>query len=318
MAKLFFSYSHKDEELRNELEVHLAMLQRQGLITAWHDRRIGAGKDIYSEISTELESADIVLLLVSAHFLASDYCYDKEMARALKLHEEGDVKVIPVIMHPCDWHSAPFGNLRATPLDGKPVSMFANQNEALLQVTKDIRAAVAEMGFTPEEMVGQGPVSSNSGISAAALRSSNLRVKKKFNDHEVDNFLDESFEYIARYFEASLAELQGRNRNITTKYRKIDANCFTASIYDDGAKASECTVWTGSETSFVGGIGYFSGITTSRNQYSESLTIENDGYSLHLKPWGMSHLVRGEKPDSLTHEGAAEYYWSMLIGPLQQ
>jgi len=318
MAKLFFSYSHKDEELRNELEVHLAMLQRQGLITAWHDRRIGAGKDIHSEISAELESADIILLLVSAHFLASDYCYNKEMARALKRHEAGDVKVIPIIMHPCDWHSAPFGNLRATPLDGKPVSMFANQNEALLQVTKDIRRTIEEIGFSDQKKVIQESVYSNSSISVAVPRSSNLRVKKKFTDQEVDTFLEESFEYISRYFESSLAELQERNRNITTKYRRIDANCFTASIYDEGTKASECTVWTGNERSFVSGIAYFGGITTSRNQYNESLTIENDGYSLLLKPWGMSHFGRGEKPDSLTQEGGAEYYWSMLIGPLQQ
>lgn len=318
MAKLFFSYSHKDEELRNELEVHLAMLQRQGLITAWHDRRIGAGKNIHSEISAELEGADIVLLLVSAHFLASDYCYDKEMKRALEKHKEGDLRVIPVIMHPCDWHTAPFGNLRATPIDGKPVSMFANQNAALMEVTKDIRGAVEEIGFLPQETVTQDAIPSDFDVDTAAHRSSNLRVKKKFTDQEVDFFLEESFEYIARHFEASLVELQGRNRNITTKYRRIDANCFTASIYDDGAKASECTVWTGSETSFVGGIGYFSGITTSRNQYSESLTIENDGYSLHLKPWGMSHFGQGKKPDSYTQEGAAEYYWSMLIGPLQQ
>lgn len=317
MAKLFFSYSHKDEELRNELEVHLAMLQRQGLITAWHDRRISAGKDIYSEISAELESADIILLLVSAHFLASDYCYEKEMARALQRHEVGDAKVIPVIIHPCDWHSAPFGSLRATPLDGKPVSMFANQNEALLQVAKDIRGAIEEIGFIAREPLAQEPASSNSSVSEMVHRSSNLRVKMKFTDQEVDNFLEESFEYISRYFQASLAELQERNRGITTKFRRIDANCFTASIYDEGARASECTVWTSGNRSFLGGIAYFGGITTSRNQYNDSLSINNDGYSLHLKPWGMAHLDRGKTPDSLTQEGAAEYYWSMLIGPLQ-
>lgn len=318
MAKLFFSYSHKDEELRNELEVHLAMLQRQGLITAWHDRRIGAGKDIHSEISAELEGADIVLLLVSAHFLASDYCYDKEMARALERHQEGTAKVIPVILHPCDWHNAPFGNLRATPLDGKPVSMFANQNEALSQIARDIRGAVEELGFTIQKTEGSEPVSSGRSIRDTAQRSSKLRVKKKFTDQEVDSFLEESFEYIARYFEASLDELQARNRNITTKFRRIDANCFTASIYDDGARASECTIWTGGETSFIGGIAYYGGITFSRNQYNESLSIENDGYSLHLKPWGMSRFGFGEKPESLTQEGAAEYYWTLLINPLQQ
>src|SRR5687768_12583725 len=126
MANVFFSYSHKDEELRNELEVHLSMLKREGLIEAWHDRRIGVGEDIHSEISSALENADIVLLLVSAQFLASNYCFEIEMRRALQKHNEGTARVIPVILHPCDWQSAPFGHLRATPTDGKPVSMFAN------------------------------------------------------------------------------------------------------------------------------------------------------------------------------------------------
>src|SRR5689334_13326312 len=89
MITLFFSYSHKDEELRNELETHLTLLKRQGIISAWHDRRIIAGSDLDKAISSELESSQIILLLVSAHFLASDYCYEKEMTRALEKHEEG-------------------------------------------------------------------------------------------------------------------------------------------------------------------------------------------------------------------------------------
>lgn len=318
MAKVFFSYSHKDEELRNELEVHLAMLKRQGLITAWHDRRIEAGKDIHSEISSEIESADIILLLVSAHFLASDYCYDKEMARALERDREGTARVIPVIVHPCDWHNAPFGHHRATPIDGKPVSMFANQNEALSQIAKDIRNTVKELGFSELKSETHEPLSPQTSTRETVYRSSNLRVKKKFTDQEVDSFLEESFEYIARYFESSLNELQARNRNITTKFRRIDANSFTASIYDDGARASECTIWTGGGTSFIGGIAYYGGISSSRNQYNESLSIANDGYSLHLKPWGMSRIFFGDKKESLTQEGAAEYYWTMLINPLQQ
>lgn len=317
MANLFFSYSHKDEELRNELEVHLSMLKRQGLLRAWHDRRIGAGNDIHENISSELEEANIILLLVSANFLASDYCYDKETARALEKDSEGSARVMPVILHPCDWHNAPFGNLRATPLDGKPVSMFANRDEALTQVAQDIRTAVEELGYsTQEEEITQedAPVQE---LGSSAPRSSNLRVKKKFTDQEVDEFLESSFEYISRYFESSLSELQARNQNITTKFKQIDANCFTASIYDEGARASECTIWSGGDQSFIGGIAYYGGITTSRNQYNESLSIENDGYSLHLKPMGMSHYGMSDKKD-LSHEGAAELFWGLLIERLQQ
>nr|VFK30674.1 MAG: TIR domain-containing protein [Candidatus Kentron sp. MB]VFK34245.1 MAG: TIR domain-containing protein [Candidatus Kentron sp. MB]VFK76609.1 MAG: TIR domain-containing protein [Candidatus Kentron sp. MB] len=296
MANIFFSYSHKDEGLRNELEVHLAMLKRQGLIRAWHDRRIGAGKDVHSNISDELESADIILLLVSASFLASDYCYDREMTRALEKDKQRTARVIPVILHPCDWHSAPFGSLRATPPDGKPVSMFANQDEALTQVVKDIRAAVEELGISLKKRVTLSEQHLGAMRETISPRSGNMRVKTKFTDQEIDDFLESSFEYMARFFAASLDELQNRNKNITAKFRQVDANCFTASIYDEGTRASECTVWTGGDSyTSIGGIGYYGGITTSRNQYNESLSVENDGYSLHLRPMGMTHFGMGER-----------------------
>ena len=316
MANLFFSYSHKDEELRNELEVHLSMLKRQGLIRAWHDRRIAAGEDIHSSISAELEEADIILLLVSANFLASDYCYDKEMERALEKDSEGSAKVIPVILHPCDWQNAPFGHLRATPLDGNPVSMFPNKDEALSQIARDIRAAVKKLGYSSQERVISQEDIYKQEQEVSTPRSSNLRVKKKFSDQEIDEFLEASFEYIARYFEASLSELQTRNTNITAKFKRIDANCFTASIYDNGERASECTIWSGGGQSFIGGIAYYGGITSSRNQYNESLSVENDGYSLHLKPMGMSHYGMNDK-NRLSQEGAAELFWSLLIDRLQ-
>jgi TIR domain len=90
MATLFFSYSHRDEALRDQLETHLAMLKRQGFITTWHDRRIAAGENFGETISANLERADIVLLLVTPDFIASDYCYEKEMMRTLERHKEDD------------------------------------------------------------------------------------------------------------------------------------------------------------------------------------------------------------------------------------
>src|SRR5680860_1565590 len=114
MINLFFSYSHQDEDYRDELEVHLSMLKRQGLVSVWHDRRIPVGDDIDKEISQNLEEADVILLLVSPYFLASDYCYNIEMQRALERHKKGDAVVIPVILEPSEWLHTPFKNLRAT------------------------------------------------------------------------------------------------------------------------------------------------------------------------------------------------------------
>jgi hypothetical protein len=94
MKSVFFSYSHKDEAIRDQLETHLAMLKRQGVISTWDDRRPIAGDNIDNGIALELEQADIILLLVSPDFLASDYCYGVEVARALERHAAGEARVI--------------------------------------------------------------------------------------------------------------------------------------------------------------------------------------------------------------------------------
>ena len=145
---VFFSYSHKDEELRDALETHLALLKREGLIRPWHDRRIGAGDEWESEIDANLESADIILLLISQHFIASDYCYAREMTRALELHEAGEARVIPIILRPCDWQSAPFGKLQGLPKDVRPITRWEDKDEAFLDVAQGLRSAIADRSPT--------------------------------------------------------------------------------------------------------------------------------------------------------------------------
>ncbi len=315
MVKLFFSYSHKDEDLRNLLEIHLALLKRQGVISSWHDRRITAGSDLNNSISSELESSQLILLLVSAHFISSDYCYEKEMMRALEKHEDGTAVVIPVILHPCDWESAPFGKLRATPTDGKAVSMYGNQHEAFTIIAKDIREAAN--GFQNQN---SNPTSSDSAeysaeTSSKKERSSNLRIKRKFDDHERDEFLENSYEYIARYFEGSLQELSARNPQIKTRFKRLNETSFTAAIYDNGERVTQCAVWYDTSKYRSSQVAYSSS-GEAHGGYNESLSVENDGYVLLLKPLGMQMSV--ELTDkALSQEGAAEYYWSILIRPLQ-
>lgn len=140
--KLFYSYSHQDEQLRDELEKHLTLLKREGLVDSWHDRSIPLGKEWAGEIDAHLNNADIVLLLVSSDFLASDYCFDKEMTRAMERHGAGEAVVIPVILRPCDWQSAAFGKLQGAPKNAEPVTTWSNQDEAFLDVAQAIRRAV--------------------------------------------------------------------------------------------------------------------------------------------------------------------------------
>ena len=83
--------------------------------------------------------ADIILLLVSADFIASDYCYETEMQKALARHAKGVAKVVPVILRACDWSGAPFAKLEALPKNAKPVTSWQNQDEAWNDVAQGIR-----------------------------------------------------------------------------------------------------------------------------------------------------------------------------------
>lgn len=146
--RLMCSYSHKDELLWDELKAHLAPLRRQELIEIWHDRRIAAGEEWSDEIARNLEEADIILLLVSAYFVDSDYCYGKEMKRALERHEEGEARVIPVVVRPTDWSETPFAKLQALPRDGKAVTGWGDQHEAWTDVAKGVRRVVEQKNRT--------------------------------------------------------------------------------------------------------------------------------------------------------------------------
>jgi hypothetical protein len=316
MTKVFISYSHKDEALRNELENHLAMLKRDGTIETWHDRRIVAGSNLDAAISESLESADIILLLISASFLASDYCYDIEMVRALAKNAEGTAVVIPVILRPCDWLSSPFGKLRATPNDGKEVTMFANQDEAFAIVAKDVRIAAKRFQEAAPIVAAQAAAGHSIaaiGMRQSDFRSSNMRIKRKFDDHERDEFLDNAYEYMSRFFAGSLRELEARYPHIKTRFKRVDASSFTVHIYDNGKNVAQCSVITGQGGFGGNGIRYSNSGDVSRNSFNEQLTVGDDGYMLHLK----GGLFQGQDK-SLTEQGAAELYWDMLIRPLQQ
>jgi hypothetical protein len=140
--KLFYSYSHKDERLRDQLETHLANLKNQGFIDGWHDRKILAGASWAGDIDENLENAGVILLLVSADFLASDYCFNKETARALERHAAGEARVIPILLRPVDWKGTPFAHLQALPKDAKPDIKWTHRDEAWTDVANGIRRAV--------------------------------------------------------------------------------------------------------------------------------------------------------------------------------
>ncbi|MGH6680843.1 MAG: TIR domain-containing protein, partial [Bradyrhizobium sp.] len=302
-----------DEDLRDQLEKHLTMLKRQGVIETFHDRRILAGNEVDQSISTELERADVILLLVSPDFLASTYCYDIEMRRALERHRQGETRVIPVILRHCDWHSAPFGNLIATPSDGKPIKAFPDLDEGFLQVAQAIRQALSHRRAPIESSASSARPNQQSIVRRApGPRSSNLKLPKVVTEADKDRFRDEAFEYIATFFENSLAELADRHPDIEVNFRRIDANQFTATGYKNGKRASWCRVFI--EHGVIGnGIAFSFNESIGVGGFNENLNVEADADGMYLRPLNMA--IR-QTSGRLTFEGGAEHYWEMFIDRL--
>ncbi len=144
-VKLFYAYAREDAALREKLESHLKLLERRGLLTSFHDRLIVPGTPWESAIDQALEEADVVLLLVSSDFIASDYGFGVELKKAMDRHAEGKTRVVPVLLRPCSWEDAPFGALQVLPKNAVPVTKWDNQDEAMLDIERGIEEVLAHV-----------------------------------------------------------------------------------------------------------------------------------------------------------------------------
>jgi len=167
--EIFISYSHKDEPLLERLLAHLSGLQRAGVITVWHGRDISAGEDWRKEIDKYLATAQVVLLLVSADFIASDYCYGVEFERAMARYDREEARVISILLGPCDWENTPLKRLQVLPRGAAPITEWPNREKAFASVTKDIRQVVerlrhTDVGDRPGGPKGIGEVDSVPGV----------------------------------------------------------------------------------------------------------------------------------------------------------
>jgi tetratricopeptide (TPR) repeat protein len=138
MEVIFISYTRKDEQLRRELQAHLKVLSRDGLVVVWTDEDIGVGDEWRRAINDNLNRAGVILLLVSSDFINSDYC-DREVSFALERNEAGGACVIPIIVRDCDWRSQPFAKLEVLPRDGIPVRRRRSRDAVWTSVVEAIR-----------------------------------------------------------------------------------------------------------------------------------------------------------------------------------
>lgn len=165
--KVLFSYSHIDEDLRDKLDAHLAILRQLDIIETWHDRKILPGDDWDKEIIGELEAADLILLLISSDFINSKFCYVTEMKRAVERHEAGTARVIPIAIRPCVWADAPFAKLQGLPKDKKPVTSWPNLDEAFVNIVEGIQRALDEL--RPADPGRQPPLATSDEAEGGGL-----------------------------------------------------------------------------------------------------------------------------------------------------
>lgn len=324
MAQIFISYSHKDDALRAELDKHLALLRREGAIDLWSDHRILPGSEFDKDISQALEAAEIILLLISADFLASDYCFGIEMNRALERHTSGDAVVVPVILRACDWQHSPFKHLNALPSGGREIAKWASPDDAFLNVVQGLRKLLVAPQARADSSVPAGllaavsPTTARSAVLSerpAASRSSNLALPSEFSDADKHEFAEQTFGYVKEYFRGSLEELQRRNPSYSGKLREMTAVAFTAVVFKNGQRVAGCYVRLGGMIS-SNGIAYSGNENGADNSYNEILDIETTKHTLLWRAQ-MDSFTGRDSTKGLGQEGAAEHLWSMLIAPLQ-
>ena len=142
---VFISYSHRDRGLREELEKHLSNLRRQKMIASWYDGNISPGTEWEAQIREHLNKDQIILLLISADFMDSDFCYSIEMTQAIARHNANEARVLPIILRPTDWKGAPFDKLKVLPTDGKAVTRWPTHDDAFEDVVRGIREAIDDL-----------------------------------------------------------------------------------------------------------------------------------------------------------------------------
>lgn len=149
--KLFYCYAREDKDLRDKFERSLSGLKRYYRLGNWYDREILAGQEWEKAIAEQLNSADIIFLLISNDFMASDYCYGIEMQRALERHAEGSCLVIPILLRPTHWEGEPFGKLQLLPTDARPITRWPDRDDAFQDVVREVSRAIKEIIKHQEE-----------------------------------------------------------------------------------------------------------------------------------------------------------------------
>lgn len=302
--RVFISYSHKDDSILERLRVHLAMLEREGAVEAWDDHEIRAGDNVDTTIADAQDASTIFMPIVSPDFLASDYCYELEMKTALDKAASGKMTVFPVIAEPCDWLASPLRQFKAAPKNGKPISEWANVNNAYLDIVQELRRLAQDAGASRK---------TPNTVTAATPQRPRVRIRKDFSSIDRGKFRDEAFQEIRRFFEASIAEF-AQIDGLQGQFEDMDATAFTCTIVNKAKRQSEGHLTVRNNK---GGRTMLGDITCSFERYArdntanETIQVEADDYDLFLS-FGMRGFRSGEG-ERLTAAQAADALWRDFI-----
>lgn len=300
MANVFISYSHRDEKALERLHTHLATLRRQGSISAWYDREVLAGDDLDSKIEMALSQSNVFLALVSPDFLASNYCYEREMTYALTRHAEGSLRVVPIILEPCDWKSTPLAKLKALPKDGKPISTWTNENVAYLDVVTELRRITSEQPSTASEFPASTPPLSTK------REGRRYRIKKEFDSIDRDEFRHKSFQEIMQFFRGSIEELNQISEHIKARFELINELAFSCTILNK-ASDREAHMTVRADSEFSAQISYSWSRRSSPGTANGFVFVEANDYELYLRLENFTHRERNK--EALSAEQVADALW---------
>lgn len=305
--RAFISYSHHDKAALDRLHVHLKNLTRGGHIETWYDRDILAGSDLNAEIARELEAADLFLLLVSPDFIASDYCVEREMKRAVERHAAGAARVVPIIVEECDWKAmGELRQLKAVPTDGKAISEWANSNTAYLNVVQELRRIIEADGL-PAAVAKA--VAEPVAVRHATTR---YRAKRQFDQIDKSDFRDAAFVTIKDYFRRATMEIDSID-GLRSRFVDRGATSFGATIVNGGHRngTAHITVHCRNSNVAMGDIYYSFSENAGANTANGGFNVSADDYEQFMI---QTMNVFSKANERLTPERAAEVIWNEFIG----
>jgi len=141
--KVFFSYSHKDQDWLQQLKIHLTPAIRAGLLSEWDDMQIQPGAQWRDEIQAALSTAKVAVLLVSANFLHSEFITSEELPILLQAAKDEGVVIFPVIVDHCLYEESALKDYQAANALSKPLMALegAERSKELTEIARKILTA---------------------------------------------------------------------------------------------------------------------------------------------------------------------------------